>query len=142
MKMIIMITTTTTTTTILSSYLSRSLADRWGTTRFYNQLPPLLAILRNNDIESRKSRFIKSSHCAANCLQHVRSNRQGAIVCKSRATHRAFNTCNMPLRQVVRRDISAFQHDRDELAFILASFHWLKSLPMKGSGLFVGWLVA
>ena len=38
----------------------------------------------------------QSPHCAANCLQHVRSSGQGAVVCKSRATHRALITCNMP----------------------------------------------
>ena len=31
----------------------------------------------------------------ANCLQHVRSSGQGAIMCKSRATHRALIMCNM-----------------------------------------------
>ena len=30
-----------------------------------------------------------------NCHQHVRSSGQGAIVCKSRAAHRALITCNM-----------------------------------------------
>ena len=40
--------------------------------------------------------FIQSPHCAANCLHHVRSSGPGAIVCKSRATHRALITCNMP----------------------------------------------
>ena len=39
--------------------------------------------------------FLHSPHCAANCLQHVRSSGPGAIVCKSRATHRALITCNM-----------------------------------------------
>ena len=47
----------------------------------------------NNRIERRNSR---SPHCAANCLQHVRSNGPGANMCKSRAAHRAFTTCNMP----------------------------------------------
>ena len=41
----------------------------------------------NNRIERRNLRFLQS-HCAANCLQHVCSSGQGAIVCKSRATHR------------------------------------------------------
>ena len=31
--------------------------------------------------------FLQSHHCAVNCLQHVRSSGQGAVVCKSRATH-------------------------------------------------------
>ena len=39
--------------------------------------------------------FLQSPHSAANCLQHVRSSGPGAIVCKSRATHRALITCNM-----------------------------------------------
>ena len=39
--------------------------------------------------------FVQSPHSAANCLQHARSSGSGAIVCKSRATHRAFITCNM-----------------------------------------------
>ena len=44
----------------------------------------------------RNSRFfLQSPHCAANRLQHVRSSGQGAVVCKSLATHRALITCNM-----------------------------------------------
>ena len=38
---------------------------------------------------------LQSPHGAANCLQHVRSRGQGAIVCKSRATNRALIMCNM-----------------------------------------------
>ena len=38
---------------------------------------------------------LQSPHCAENRLQHVRSRGQGAIVCKSRATHRALIACNM-----------------------------------------------
>ena len=38
--------------------------------------------------------FLQSPHCAVNCLQHVGSNGQGAIVCKSRAKHRAPFACN------------------------------------------------
>ena len=38
---------------------------------------------------------LKSPHYAANRLQHIRSSGPGAIVCKSRATHRALITCNM-----------------------------------------------
>ena len=37
----------------------------------------------------------QSPHCAANRLQHVCSSGLGAIMCKSRATHRALITCNM-----------------------------------------------
>ena len=39
--------------------------------------------------------FLQSPHCAANCLQHVRSSGPGADVCKSRAALKALNTCNM-----------------------------------------------
>ena len=39
--------------------------------------------------------FLQSPHCAANCLQHVRSSGPDAIECKSRAAHRALITCNM-----------------------------------------------
>ena len=38
---------------------------------------------------------LQSPHCAANRLQHVRSSGAGAIVCKSRATHRALITCKV-----------------------------------------------
>ena len=40
--------------------------------------------------------FLQSPHCATNCLQHLRPSGQGAIVCKSSTTHRAFITWNMP----------------------------------------------
>ena len=39
--------------------------------------------------------LLQSPHCAANCLHHVSSSGHGAIVCKSRAPHRALITCNM-----------------------------------------------
>ena len=39
--------------------------------------------------------FLQSSHCASNCLQHVRSSGQGAIVCKSRAIHCVLVTCSV-----------------------------------------------
>ena len=39
--------------------------------------------------------FLQSPHCTPNRLQHVLSSVPGAIVCKSRATHRALITCNM-----------------------------------------------
>ena len=38
---------------------------------------------------------LQSPHCAANCLQHVRSSGPGAVVCKSRATQRTLITCIM-----------------------------------------------
>ena len=39
--------------------------------------------------------FLQSPQCAANYLQHVRSSGQGAIECKSRATHRTIITYNV-----------------------------------------------
>ena len=39
--------------------------------------------------------FLQSPHCVANRLQHIHSSGPGAIVCKSRATHRTLITCNM-----------------------------------------------
>ena len=44
--------------------------------------------------------FLESPHSAGNCLQHARSSGPGAIVCKSRATHRALITCKNTLRRV------------------------------------------
>ena len=43
--------------------------------------------------------LLQSPFCAANCHQHMRTNGQGAIMCKSRATHRARITCSMPVRR-------------------------------------------
>ena len=80
----------------------------------------------NNDdrIERCNLRFFfQSPHCAANRFQYVRSGGPGAIVCKSRATHRAHITCNMSC-VVVRWGSSAIKFDRLEISFILALFHW------------------
>ena len=42
----------------------------------------------NNDrTERRNLSFLQSPHCEANCLQHLRSSGQGAMVRESRATH-------------------------------------------------------
>ena len=38
---------------------------------------------------------LQSCHCAANCLQHVRSSGWGAIGCKLCATHPALVTCKV-----------------------------------------------
>ena len=63
--------------------------------------------------------FLQSPHSAANCLQHVRSSGQGAIVCKSRATHRALITCKCHVTcHLVRRDSSAIKFYKVEIAFI------------------------
>ena len=37
--------------------------------------------------------FLRSNHCAANCLQHQCSCGHGAIMCKSFASHGALITC-------------------------------------------------
>ena len=39
--------------------------------------------------------FLQYPHCDSNRLQHIRSSGPGAIMCKSRATHRALITNNM-----------------------------------------------
>ena len=63
--------------------------------------------------------FLQSPHSAANCLQRVRSSGRGAIVCKSRATHRALIMCKCHVTcHLVRRDSSAVKFDRVEIAFI------------------------
>ena len=62
--------------------------------------------------------FSQSPHSAANGLQHVRSSGLGAIVCKSRTTHRALITCKCHVTcHLVRRDSSAIKFDRIEIAF-------------------------
>ena len=56
--------------------------------------------------------FLQSPHSAANCLEHTRSSGPGAIVCKSRATHRALITCKCHVTcHLVRRDSSAIKFD-------------------------------
>ena len=46
-------------------------------------------------------------------LQHVRSNGQGAVVCKSRATHRSLITCKCHVTcHLVRRGSSTIKFDR------------------------------
>ena len=67
--------------------------------------------------------FSQSPHCVANYLQHLRSSRQGAIMCKSRATRRVLSrtACRVTCH-VVRRDSSAIKFDslnRIYLSFIL-----------------------
>ena len=58
-------------------------------------------------------------HSAANRLQHIRSSGPGAIVCKSRATHRALITCKCHVTcHLLRRDSSSVEFDRVEITFI------------------------
>ena len=72
--------------------------------------------------------FLQSPHCAANCLQQERSSGLGAIVCKSRATHRGPHHVQHVVCHVVRRGSSAIKFGRAELAFICALFYWLIGL--------------
>ena len=68
------------------------------------------------------------SHSAVNCLQvqHVCSSGPGAIMCKSRATHRALITCKCHFMcHLEQRDSSAIKSDRVEIAFIWALLYWL-----------------
>ena len=72
----------------------------------------------NNRIQRRYSRFFTISSQRRG-LQHVRSSGPGAIVCKSRATHRTLITCKCHVTcHLVQRDSSAIKFDRVEIAFI------------------------
>ena len=77
-----------------------------------------------------KDAFVTTPHSAANCLQHVRLSGPGAIVCRSRATHRALITFNMSCYAAVCH--SAIKSDRVEIASISALFYWLKPLTDEG----------
>ena len=68
--------------------LLRFWEGRWTCMIWYNNS-------NNGHIERRNSRFWQSPHCATNCLQHLRWNGQGAIMCKSRAINRVLIMCNM-----------------------------------------------
>ena len=49
-----------------------------------------------NDRDKRcNSRFLQFLYCARICFQHVHSSGNGTVVCRLRATHPAFITCNM-----------------------------------------------
>ena len=76
--------------------------------------------------------FLQSPHCAANCLQHVRSSGLGAIVCKARANTSSAYHVQPAACHLVRRDSSAIKFDRVEIAFILPLFYWLKPLTDEG----------
>ena len=77
-----------------------------------------------NRNQRRYSRFLQSPHSAANCFQFVCSSGHCANVCKSRATHRAHITCKCHVTcHLVRRDSSAIQFDRVQIAFIWALFY-------------------
>ena len=56
--------------------------------------------------------FLQSPHSAANCLQHVCSSGPGAVVCKTRATHRALIMCKCHVTcHLVQRDSSTIKFD-------------------------------
>ena len=57
--------------------------------------------------------YLQSPHSAANYLQNVRSSGQGAVVCKSCATHRMLITCKCHVTcHVVLKDSSAIKFDK------------------------------
>ena len=81
--------------------------------------PPISNNNNNNRIQRHYSRFFTT-------VWNVRSSGPGAIVCKSRATHRALVTCKCHVTcHLVWRDSSAIKFDRVEIAFIWALFYWL-----------------
>ena len=67
---------------------------------------------------------------APRTLQQVRSSGHGAIVCKSRVTHRALITCNMACTTWYKGTAPLF--DRVEIAFISVLFYWLIPLTHEG----------
>ena len=86
----------------------------------------------DNDTERRNLRYLQiylqSPHCAANCLQHVGSNDQGAIMCKSCRTHRPLFTCSVSCVMWYKDACSAIKFDRVGITFISALHHRLKPL--------------
>ena len=121
-------TTTTTKTTAAESELLRPANElsRTASHMTQNQTAAKIIIIIIIAFKGAVRDFLQSPHSAANCLQHVRSSGPGAIVCKSRATHRALITCKCHATcHLVRRDSSGIKFDRVEIAFILALFYWL-----------------
>ena len=102
----------------------------------------LKAIHDSSNDDSRIERrilILLKSHCATNCLQHVRSRGQRAIVSKSRAAHRELITCNMFLAtlyegtaQLCNLDSSAIQFDRVQITLFFCSFLLSELLSSEG----------
>ena len=84
MMIIIMIITTTTTTIMMMIIIIMIII-----------IIIIIIIILTIAFKGAIRDFLQSPHCAANRLQHVRSSGPGAIVCKSRATHRVLITCSM-----------------------------------------------
>ena len=60
---------------------------------WYSDLQGIIAI--KSYIDRHNSRFLQCRHCAVNCLWHRCSSGEGAIVCKSHATHLALIAYNL-----------------------------------------------
>ena len=90
---------------------------------------PLILVVVIMTLGSAIQDFLQSPYCATNCLQHIRWCGQGAVMCKSHATHQAVIMCNMPCAS---RDSSAIKFDRVQITFIWDLFDWLK--PLSGEG--------
>ena len=88
----------------------------------------------NNDDHTERRNFRFFFYTLSSLRRELSPTRSlkwsGAIVCKSRATHPVSITCNKC--HLVRRDSSAVEFDRVEIAFILALFYWLKRLTDVG----------
>ena len=88
----------------------------------------------NSRIQRRCSRFFYNLLTAPRTVSNTYAQvAPGAIVCKSRATHRALITCKCHVTgHLVRRDSSVIKFDRVEIAFIWALFYWLNHLTDEG----------
>ena len=85
--MIILITLTTTTTMMMMTMMTMMTM-----TMMTMMMMMMMMIMM---IKRPKSRFLRSPHCAAKCLQYGHSSGLGVTVYKSDAIHRALLTCNM-----------------------------------------------
>ena len=75
--------------------------------------------------------LLQSSHCAVNCLQHVRSSGPGTIVCKSRATHSALVKCNMSCYALL--SLTESKSHLFELDFIGWTINWWRRGGNRGT---------
>ena len=84
----------TTTTNIYSNDTTTSM-DSYDTQNNVVIIITIIMMMMITALRGAIRDFLQCPHCAAYCLEHVRSSGLGAIVCKSRATHRALITCNL-----------------------------------------------